>query len=159
MFCTVFFIIFVVIMIFNWFKKKKNRIEKVELPINSMKKDTPPSKKEWMIGGILFKVGDKVIGRSNECDPLLVGHIVDFFDNNGKWTNCIPYVQEEGTNEIWGMMGILLPYSTETIEKIKHLHPLEQWNLLSNPDAPKYTADDIVRKQEQYDKRNKIKNK
>lgn len=139
----------------KWLKDKLKG--KVEEPITKV--EYQPADK-WEIGGIDFKLGDKVIGRSNECDPLLIGEIIEFWDNDGKWTSCIPYVKESGTDKILGCMGILRHYDEELLKELEPLKPLEQWNyLLPEDHHSRYTEEDMVRKQKSYEKRQKIKEK
>jgi hypothetical protein len=146
----------------NWFKRKskKQKLKNLE-PLaqliedrqNPKKPDPFLPKEEYEIDGHLFKIGDYVIGRSNECDPLLLGEIVEFCDNEGKWSTCIPYVKDvEG--KVWGVMGKLKPYSKELMDELRDLRPLEQWNHMLPKDSTfRYTEEDMVRKQKSYDKR------
>ena len=113
---------------------------------------------KYIIKGITYKLGDKVICRSNECDPLMVGTIVEFWNNDSKWANCIPQVEVEG--KVWGVMGHIKPYSEELMEILEPMKALEQWNYLI-PDHLKkmysYSEDDMVRKEKQYKRVKKIK--
>ena len=104
---------------------------------------------EYVIRDIRFKLGDRVICRSNECDPLIVGEIVEFWDNNGKWSNCIPQVKDEITGKIWGIMGIIKPYTDELVKILMPLRPLEQWNYFVD-DIHKFSEEDIIRKEKRY---------
>ncbi len=108
---------------------------------------------EYKIKDHLYKLGDKVIARSNECDPLTIGIIVEFWNNNGKWDNCIPQIKDEVDGTIWSHMGQLKPYSDELLEILKPMRPLEQWNYLL-PDNVKemysYSKEDMDRKEKQY---------
>jgi hypothetical protein len=153
----------------NWFKRlfsrKKKSIEDMKPLINLIEDKSKPLrnstpkyqfKEEYQIKGQNFKLGDKVIGRSNECDPLLIGEIVEFWDNDGKWSTCIPYVKDEN-GDVWGNMGHLVHYSDELYEKIKDLKPLEQWNYFLPEDSPyKYTEEVMERKQKAYEARKNI---
>jgi hypothetical protein len=112
---------------------------------------------QYTIRGEVFKLGDKVLTKSNECDPYMVGEIVEFWNNNGKWSNCIPYVKDlEG--KVWGVMGIIKHYSTELENEIKNLRPLEQYNYFVG-DIHKYTEEQILEKEKKYEKIQKIKNR
>ena len=98
--------------------------------------------------GYTFNLGDRVICRSNEPNPLVIGEIVEFWDNDGKWTNCIPYIQDE-KGKLWGCMGILRPYSEELMSEIENLKPLEQWNYFV--DEPyKYNPEKMAQKEKRY---------
>lgn len=159
-----FFIIFDVMGWRNFFKRKskKDKLKDLE-PLIKLVEDrqktndkTLPKKEEYEIRGHLFKLGDKVICRSNECDPLLVGEIVEFWDNNGKWTNCIPYVKDE-KGVIFGVVGIIKPYSEKLMSEIENLRPLEQYNYFLPENSPhRYTEKDMDRKDKAYKNRKNI---
>jgi len=117
--------------------------------------------------GYTYKLGDKVIARSNECDPLTIGTIVEFWDNKGKWSNPIPQIKDEVDGKVLCHFGQLKPYSDELLEILKPMRPLEQWNYLL-PDNMKeysYPEKDMDRKEKQYKRvqerkaKNKAKNK
>jgi len=98
--------------------------------------------------GYTLTLGDKVICRSNEPNPLIIGEIVEFWDNDGKWSNCIPHIKDE-TDKVWGCMGIIRPYSEELMSELKDLKPLEQWNYFV--DEPyKYTPEKMDQKEKRY---------
>jgi len=150
----------------NWFKRKKSKKERLDAlePLAQLiedrqkpkKVDPYEIKKEYEIDGHLFKLGDYVICRSNECDPLLLGEIVEFWDNEGKWSNCIPYVKDvEG--KVWGVMGKIKPYSTELMDDLRGLRPLEQWNYFLPEDSPsRYSEEDMDRKEKKYEQMKKF---
>jgi hypothetical protein len=109
--------------LFSFFKrKKKEEVNKIQnfqplLDLMSNKKKIvyeEPTEYHYKRtdGEYTFKLGDRVICRSNEADPLLVGELVSLWDNEGKWSNPIPYVKDED-GEIWGVMGIMRPYTDE----------------------------------------------
>jgi hypothetical protein len=93
---------------------------------------------EWEIDGVLYKVGDKVICRSNEPEPLLIGKIDYFWDNYGKWTNCIPHIKDNEGN-VYGVMGIMKHYFVE-----------DPW---------KYSEEEMLKKEEKYQNVQKAKGK
>lgn len=150
-------------------KKKKKKPNKVDA-MKKLSEALRPSDRlkivyeeinEYRIKGHLYKLGDKVISRSNECDPLLIGTLVEFWDNNGKWDNCIPQIKDN-KGKVWGSMGILKPYSDELIEVLKPMRPLEQWNYLLEDNLKKYysfTEEEMDRKEKQYENVQKIKNR
>jgi hypothetical protein len=118
-------------------KEARQNKYKIELGLSEIERD-----------GYTFRLGDKVICRSNEPDPLVIGEIVEFWDNDGKWTNCIPYIKDEN-GKLWGCMGIIRPYSEKLMAELKHLRPLEQWNYFV--DEPyKYTPKKMDQKEKRY---------
>jgi hypothetical protein len=147
----------------KWFKnlfKRKSMEEKLknleplaQLIEDKKEKNEWTPRTEYIKKGTTFKIGDKVIGRSNECDPLLIGEIVEFWDNEGKWDNCIPYVKDEN-GEVWGVMGHLVHYSDGLYQDIKDLRPLEQWNYFLPGDSPyRYTEKAMEKKEKAYKER------
>lgn len=80
-----------------------------------------------------IKIGDRVLVRSNEPEQLLIGTLVDYFDNDGKWTTSTPMVRDEKTNEIFNCCGVVLPYSEKLYQKLLSMLPIEQYNWLSSP--------------------------
>lgn len=153
----------------NFFKKgnrKKKTIEDYQPLIDLIK----PKKEEPLVykeitqyhykridGNYIFRVGDKVICRSNEPDPLIVGKIESFWDNQGKWSEPIPYIKDEYGNS-WGVMGILRPYSNKLYNKLNKMKPLEQWNYFV-PKKYKYTEEEMVKKEKAHQKRKELLNK
>ena len=78
-----------------------------------------------------LKINDRVIVRSNEDDPLLIGHINRFEDFGNPKNSLCPVVKCEKTEKEYVCMGITKPYSDELIETLKPLTPKEQWNYLA----------------------------
>lgn len=122
---------------------------------NQPKKKKYNSKTEYEIAGRTYKIGDKVICRSNEPHPLWVGKIVEFWDNKGKWETAVPRVRNIRTGKIWGVNGIIKPYSEDLMSSLRPLKPLEQWNFLA-PEEAKYTEEEMTKKEELFKKREKI---
>jgi hypothetical protein len=149
--------------LFEFFKRKKRKVNKVENfqplmdVISKKKKKTYEEPTEYRYkrtdGEYIFKLGDKLICRSNEPDPLLVGELVSLWDNEGKWPDPIPYVKDE-EGEIWGVMGIIRPYSDELYNELSKLKPLEQWNYFVT-DKYKYNEEVMEQKEDFYKKRKK----
>tara|TARA_R110000822_G_scaffold130828_7_gene267521 strand:+ start:3538 stop:4017 length:480 start_codon:yes stop_codon:yes gene_type:complete len=110
---------------------------------------------EYEKDGHLFKLGDKVLTKSNECDTYMVGKILSFYNNSGKWSNPVPYVESD-KGYVMGVMGIMKPYTEELENNIKNLKPLEQWNYFVGDDW-KYSEEEMVKKQSKYDSLQKIK--
>jgi hypothetical protein len=151
--------------LFNVFKKKKKTKDfKDLLDLMSPKEDVKETYKEITEyhykrtdGEFLFKIGDKVICRSNEADPLLIGEIVSFWDNEGRWTDPIPYVKDSNDN-LFGVMGIIRPYSEELLKKLNKMKPLEQWNYFV-PQEYQYSKEEMLRKEDLYRKRKEFLDK
>lgn len=150
----------------NFFKKKekkvsvKDKIEEYKKLLNLYKKRKVKKKifhKSYIIDNITYKLGDKIIGRSNECSPLLIGHIVEFWDNHNRWYNCIPQIKDNN-NKVWGLNGIIRPYSEKLMNTLNKMKPLEQWNYFV-PNEVKYSKEDMVIKQKRYDKQKFFKKK
>lgn len=115
---------------FNKLCKKKNHV-----PIDTLPEYIEPTE---MINndGELLTIGMRVICRSNEPDPLIIGTIEYIWDNNGKFKDCpIPHIKDENTGEIWGIMGICKPYTDELYNELLPLKPIEQLNYLMHPMA------------------------
>ena len=147
--------------LFDFFKRKKRKVNKIEdfKPlvdvISKNKKKEHNELTEYTYRGVdgefKFKLGDKVICRSNEADPLMVGELISLWNNEGKWSKTIPYIKDE-QGEIWGIMGVMRPYSDELYEELSKLKPLEQWNYFM-PNEYKYSKEAMKRKEEFYQKR------
>ena len=148
--------------LFNFLRKKKKKSVKDFKPlidVMSNKKIVHKNKtiKSYKTNGYTFSLGDKVISSSNECNPLLVGVIVEFYNNHGKWSNCVPQIKDKD-GVIWGSMGILRPYSKDLFDKISKMKPLEQWNYFV-PKKYRYNKKDMTKKEVLYNKKMKNLNK
>ncbi len=75
-----------------------------------------------------LKIGQKVIVRSNEDDPLKIGTYQGFELITLAKQPC-PVVEFDDGKFL--VMGIIKPYSDELKEKLDKLTPKEQWNSLS----------------------------
>lgn len=102
-----------------------------------------------------FKIGDKVICRSNEPYPIIVGKIIEFWDNEGKWSRPVPVVRNSRNGKKFNVHGIIKPYTKELMDVLKPLKPLEQWNYLA-PKEVQYTQEEILKKEESFKKREKF---
>jgi len=78
----------------------------------------------------MLKIGQRVIVRSNEDEPLLIGKIVGFDDFGGKSASSFPIVEHEGDGTHYVVMGIVRLWSKETEEFLQQFTPQEQWDLL-----------------------------
>ena len=119
---------------------------------NPTKKKKYVSKETYEITGITFKIGDKVICRSNEPHPLMVGKILEFWDNEGKWETSVPVVRNIKTGKVVNVHGVVKPYSKELMDTLKTMKPLEQWNSLV-PEEVRYTEEQMLLKEENFKKR------
>jgi len=130
----------------------QNKIEEVQ-----EKKEVKKYKslKEYEIDGHLFKVGDKVICRTNEPYPLMIGKIIEFWDKEGKREKAIPVVRNLTNGKKFNVHGIVKPYSKELLEILKPLKPLEQWNYFV-PQEFRYTEEEMLKKEENFKKREKF---
>jgi len=150
----------------NWLsrKKKKDNLEDVKPLINLIKKDKESKLKKhrklnnYQYQGHTYNIGDKVICRSNEPHPFWVGKIVEFWDNEGKWSTAVPRVRNLKTGKVWSVLGVIKPVSKELIEKLKTMKPLEQWNYLA-PEEARYTESEMKIKEENFSKRFKLTEK
>ncbi len=70
-------------------------------------------------------IGKKVICRSNENDPLMVG----IFGGRNTAYNNVPMVESDGSPFFIG--GIIIPYSELMFEMLNKLTPKKQYKLLS----------------------------
>jgi hypothetical protein len=113
------------------------------------------TKESSEIDGHLFKIGDKVICRTNEPYPLIVGKIVEFWDNKGKWDKVVPVVRNSRTGKKFNVHGIIKPYTNELMDTLKPMRPLEQWNYFV-PEEVRYTEEEMKLKEENFQKREKF---
>lgn len=109
-------------------KKIKSTSEEIP-PVTEIKRNT------HRFGEITLKKGMKVLSRSNEPDPLMIGEIIGFETLNGKY-NCddaFPIVRDYKDGKEYISMTILIPYSDELFNKLEGLEPIEQYNYLIFP--------------------------
>jgi len=120
-----------------------------------LKKEVKPKLLTYEIDNHTFKVGDKVICRTNEPYPLLVGKIVEFWNNNGKWEKAVPVIRNISNGKKFNAHGVIKPYSEELLNTLKPMKALEQWNYLV-PEEVRYTEEEIKKKEESFKKREKF---
>lgn len=132
----------------------KESFVKVISDVKNKKVKKYKSKESSEIQGNLLKIGDKVICRSNEPYPIMVGKIVEFWDNEGKWETVIPVVRNNRNGKKFNVHGIVRPYSDELMDTLRPLKPLEQWNYFV-PEEVRYTEEQMKRKEEAFEKREK----
>lgn len=140
---------------------QKRREQEAFAKIILDKKNQQPKKKKYKskesceIEGNLLKIGDKVICRTNEPYPLMVGKIVEFWDNEGQWQKPVPVVRNNRDGKKFNVHGVVRPYSDELMDALRGLKPLEQWNYLV-PEEVRYTEDEMKKKEESFNKREKF---
>ena len=146
----------------TWDRKEKVSKESKEAFVklisdkkNGKKKKKFKSKESAEIQGNLLKIGDKVICRSNEPYPIMVGKIIEFWDNEGKWETVVPVVKNNRTGKKFNVHGIVKPYSEELMDTLRPMKPLEQWNYFV-PEDVRYTEEEMKRKEEAFEKREKF---
>jgi hypothetical protein len=139
------------------FKKKteQNETSIISKKQEENKKVVNPKLLNYNIDGHTFKVGDKVICRTNEPYPLLVGKIVEFWNNNGKWEKAVPVIRNISNGKKFNAHGVIKPYSEELLNTLKPMKALEQWNYLV-PEEVRYTEEEIKKKEESFKKREKF---
>lgn len=112
-------------------------------------------KESCEIQGSTLKIGDKIICRSNEPYPLMVGKIIEFWDNEGKWSQVVPVVRESRTGKKFNVHGIVRPYSKELMDTLQTMKPLEQWNYFV-PEESKYSKEEMENKEKAFENRKKF---
>ena len=95
-----------------------------------------------------FPLGQKVIYRSNEPGPLLIGHIVDHQIVGQAQRSILAIVKCQETGKEWMPMGKPIQWTKEREEALKRLQWWEQWNVLTHSSAaPHFTKDDAKKKE------------
>jgi len=85
-----------------------------------------------------FDIGDRVIVRSNEPDPLMIGEYLGDQESGGG--SLIPLVRSESDKKTYLVLGIIRKYSDELMAELEGMNPKEQWNHLCHPHM-KYELD------------------
>ena len=142
------------------FKKEESKINTEQLTkiILDTKKNNKTEYKAvntYEVDGIIFNIGDKVICRSNEPYPILIGKIIEFWDNEGKWEKAVPVVRNIRTGKRFNVHGVIKPYSEELMTTLTPMKPLEQWNHLV-PKEARYTKEEMLTKEIAFKKREKV---
>ena len=79
--------------------------------------------------GVTFKVGDRVISRSNEPDPLMIGTMIRVaLVTKGKCPT--PIVQDEKDGKEYLCFSLLRHYDETLLAKLSGMETLEQYNYL-----------------------------
>jgi len=84
----------------------------------------------------------------------MVGKIVEFWDNEGKWEQPVPVVRNSRTGKKFNVHGIVRPYSQELMDTLRPMKPLEQWNYFV-PEDVRYNEQEMKLKEEAFEKRKK----
>jgi len=85
------------------------------------------------MGKVTIKIDMRVIVRSNEPGPLMIGKVKSFTTFGRIKSDAIPIVEDELDSKEYLTMGVILPYSDSLLEELKDLKPIEQWNYLTFP--------------------------
>lgn len=80
-----------------------------------------------------FKIGDRVISRSNQDIPLMIGTVTGFDNFENPRNDDFPIVKCEKTNKEYICLSILRPYSEQLLKELEGKNPKEQWNYLAKP--------------------------
>lgn len=75
-------------------------------------------------------INRRVIVRSNEDEPYIVGRITQFVALAARDEEKTPVVRDEKTGKEYGCMGIVIPYSEAMARILDEMTPQQQWNLL-----------------------------
>ena len=135
-------------MILMWpfknYLKEENKllgsiIKKQEELIEHFKKAKVDTKKVCLLGA-------KVICRSNEVEPLLIGIVVGFQEATN---DCLPIVSELESKKKYVVWGIVRPYNEDLLRYLNTLTPAQQWKYLA-PDSLYQMSED---KKEQHEER------
>jgi hypothetical protein len=87
-----------------------------------------------------YPVGSKIICRSNEDEPLMIGTIIAW---DGPSEN-IPVVKDELTNKEFFVMGVIRHYDLNLLKTLNKLTPDEQWNVLAEFGYKKVIETDLT---------------
>lgn len=74
--------------------------------------------------------GDRVMVRSNNDEPLMIGTIIDFDTCNFASKEFLPIVMDEKTDKEYICFGMVLPYQQSMAEQLEKLTPKQQWDFL-----------------------------
>ena len=76
-----------------------------------------------------FEIGDRVIIRSNEDEPLMIGEYLGEQEIGLK--SSLPLVKSERDRRTYMVGGIVRIYSEELLRELEKMSPKNQWNYLS----------------------------
>ena len=72
-----------------------------------------------------LSIGDRVLVRSNEADPVLVGTFIRF-----EYKGQIPVIKSEVTGEEFLCMGIVMPFDQKIYEQLATMNGKDGWRWL-----------------------------
>lgn len=78
-----------------------------------------------------LEIGTRVIVRSNEDEPYMVGTLVEYREIGRVMPIKTPVVKCEKSGKECLVFGIIEPYGEELVEALNKLTPRQQWNVLS----------------------------
>lgn len=78
-----------------------------------------------------YKIGDKVIVRSNEPEPYIIGTLIRY-EEIGRDLSQIEIVKCSETSDEYWCGGIIKLYSKELKETLDKMPFIEQWNYLAH---------------------------
>ena len=78
-----------------------------------------------------LQIGDRVIVRSNEDAPLMIGEYIG--DQEFGQGSKLPLIKSESDGKTYFVGGIVRKYSEELMGKLSSMDPKEQWNYLCYP--------------------------
>jgi hypothetical protein len=75
-----------------------------------------------------YPTGSRVIVRSNNDEPLMIGTIEKWEEIGG---TKVPVIKDEETGKNFFVMGVIRHYHDLLLEALNKLTPYEQWNVLA----------------------------
>jgi hypothetical protein len=78
-----------------------------------------------------YPVGSRVIVRSNNDEPLMIGVLTEWKKTAPHHLSELPLVKDEETEEVFWCGGVLRHYDSLLIEALNKLTYAEQWNVLA----------------------------
>lgn len=106
------------------FFKKKNKKEEIIKSEHDIIKEYKEKKQVYN-----YPVGSKVISRSNENEPYLIG-VISSYIRITKENDLVPVINF-GEDKEYVCFSIIRHYSEELCKILDKLSPKEQWNVLT----------------------------
>jgi hypothetical protein len=78
-----------------------------------------------------YPTGSRVVCRSNEDEPLMIGTLEKWEKLAERSPNKLPFVRDEATGELMIVMGVIRLYDEKLIKALNKLTYAEQWNVLA----------------------------
>lgn len=79
----------------------------------------------------MLETGHRVIVRSNEDEPLIIGTVIDFENFGNSRNNDFPVVADENSEKILVCCGICITYTDFIFNWLSPMTPKQQWDSLS----------------------------